>query len=209
VARAESKADDIGARVHACRLLLADRIAALTPDQWDVESWCSGWRVRDVLGHLVHLAEATQISMGRDVLGNGGRPNRALQRIARQMGDRPVPELAERLRRSADGRFRVLGAPRTVVLGEVVVHGEDALRPLGVSIAQPSDAQQVLAVYRRMGPVAFGAKRNKGVRLVATDTEWSAGSGPEVEGRAVDLLLLLANRHQVRTALTGPGVSAL
>jgi hypothetical protein len=44
---------------------------------------------------------------------------------------------------------------------------------------------------------------------VATDVDWSTGRGPEVRGKAIDVLLLLANRRQVTTTLTGPGLSAL
>ena len=47
------------------------------------------------------------------------------------------------------------------------------------------------------------------VRLVANDANWAVGTGPEVTGRAVDLLLLLANRAQAVAYLSGPGLSAL
>jgi hypothetical protein len=47
------------------------------------------------------------------------------------------------------------------------------------------------------------------VRLVATDADWAVGEGAEVNGRAVDLLLLLANRSQSIDCLAGPGVAAL
>ena len=44
---------------------------------------------------------------------------------------------------------------------------------------------------------------------MANDANWAVGSGPEVTGRAVDLLLLLANRAQAVAYLSGPGLSAL
>jgi uncharacterized protein (TIGR03083 family) len=177
---------------------------------WDRESWCSGWRVRDVLAHLVHLAEATQASMARDLLVSGVRPDPALRRIAGRMGDDAVPGLAERLRRGADGHFHLLGSPRSVALGELLVHGEDALRPLGLSSdIPPSDVRPVLDIYRRIGRLAFHGKRQPSVRLVATDVDWSSGRGPEVRGRAIDVLLLLANRSGARPSLTGPGTSVL
>jgi hypothetical protein len=44
---------------------------------------------------------------------------------------------------------------------------------------------------------------------VATDLDWSRGSGPEVRGKAIDLLLLVANRPQVLADLDGPGVTGL
>jgi len=200
---------DIFERVRLRRLALADRMETLDAESADAESWCSGWRVRDVLAHLVHLAEATQVSMMRDLLSHGLRPDEALRRVACSMSDEPLPRLAERLRRRSHGRFRIVGMAPAVVLGEVLVHSEDALRPLDLCIdVPPADVRPVLDTYRRIAPLAFHARRAP-VRLVATDVDWSAGSGPEVRGRALDLLLLLANRRQVTPSLAGPGTRTL
>ncbi|MGH9920351.1 MAG: maleylpyruvate isomerase family mycothiol-dependent enzyme [Nitrososphaerales archaeon] len=202
------RSSEIWSELHRLRCELADRIQSLEPEQWEASSWCTGWRVRDVLAHLVHLAEATQLSMVRDVLRGGGRPDRALSRIARQLGREPVPDLAGRLRIAAKGRFHVVGLPPAVTLGEVLVHGADALGPFGMSMEVPTrDVVPVLDVYRRVGRFAFHAAPNRGLRLVASDTDWQSGSGPEVRGRAVDLLLLMANRRQALPALDGPGVA--
>lgn len=195
--------------VRAGRLLLADLVDGLAPEALDRPSWCDGWRARDVLGHLVYLAEATRWRATRDVLRVGPRPDRALDRLARALGDRPVPELTARLRAAAGGRFHVVGAPPVVALGEVLVHGSDLLRPLGRELpVDPEVAVPVLAPYRRLGRLAFHG-RPAGVTLVATDADLTMGRGPEVRGRAIDLLLLLANRHQVVDALDGPGVERL
>jgi uncharacterized protein (TIGR03083 family) len=201
---------EVWAEVAARRRELADRVESLEPNSWDAESWCEGWRVRDVLGHLVHLAEATQVSMARDIARAGGRPDRALSRIAHQLGDSPVAELADRLRAAAGGRFHVFGTPASVALGEVVVHSADALRPVGAELEAPvADAVAVLGLYRRIGRVAFHSAPVRGRRLVATDANWNSGKGPEVRGRATDLLLLLANRRQVVPLLEGPGLVGL
>jgi len=45
--------------------------------------------------------------------------------------------------------------------------------------------------------------------LVATDLDWTKGSGPEVRGKAMDLMLLVANRLQVLPCLEGPGLDGL
>lgn len=39
--------------------------------------------------------------------------------------------------------------------------------------------------------------------------DWRSGVGPEVRGKAIDLLLLVANRRQVVDQLDGPGVGTL
>jgi hypothetical protein len=90
----------------------------------------------------------------------------------------------------------------------MLVHGADALRPLDLELAgPPSDAAGVLEAYWRIGQLAFHAAPHKGLTLKATDFDWTKGRGPEVRGRAIDLLLLVANRRQVLPCLDGPGLS--
>jgi len=195
-------------RRHRCEL--ADRIESLPSEQWDSRSWCEGWRVRDVLGHLVNLAESTNVSMLISQIRSFESPDRTLDRAARRLGEEPVPDLAARLRSAADGRFHVIGSPASVALGEVFVHGADALRPAGVDLdVSPVEVLPILNAYRRVGWLAFHAAPSRGRRLVATDAGWAQGQGPQVNGRAVDLLLLLANRRQVLPLLEGPGTEGL
>jgi hypothetical protein len=48
-----------------------------------------------------------------------------------------------------------------------------------------------------------------GSRLVATDTSWSAGAGPEVHGPMAALLLVCTGRVAALPQLSGPGAAAL
>ena len=199
---------EVWPEVRHFRWQFADLIESLDERAWNFPSWCEGWRVRDVLAHLVHLAEATQLSMAADMIRGGLRPDRTLREAARRLGDVPVPELTHRLRASADGRFHVFGSPASVALGEMLVHGADALRPLDLELdGPPSDAAGVLDAYWRIGQLAFHGALHKGLTLKATDFDWTKGRGPEVRGRAIDLLLLVANRRQVLPCLDGPGLS--
>jgi len=45
--------------------------------------------------------------------------------------------------------------------------------------------------------------------LTATDTDWSHGSGPEVSGPALSLLLAVAGRRPALDDLSGPGLDLL
>ena len=201
---------DVWAEVAARRLQLAEWARSLDHSATDTPSWCDGWRVRDVLGHLVHLAEANQRTMVRDIVTRGPRPDRALGRIATELGQGPVDELSDRLKAAAHGRFHALGTPPVVSLGEVLVHGSDMMRAISADDdADPTVVAPILRVYRRLGRVAFHAKSAAGVALVATDTQFRIGTGPEVRGRALDLLLLLANRRPVLPNLSGPGLDRL
>jgi uncharacterized protein (TIGR03083 family) len=204
----DDKSRSVAARVADYRCRVADAFETLTGEQWESPSWCSGWRVRDVLGHLVHNAEASRVSMMRDVIRHPIRPDRGLDLNARQLGGEPVPTLAQRLRKAPRGGVHVIGFPAAVGLGDVLVHGNDALRALGLEFgADPDDAVAVLNAYRRVGGLIFHVRHSKNVRLVATDVKWSYGQGPEVTGRAIDLVMLMANRQQIVGTLSGPGVA--
>ncbi|HZT65754.1 MAG TPA: maleylpyruvate isomerase family mycothiol-dependent enzyme [Acidimicrobiales bacterium] len=198
--------------VAAERIALADRAVTLDPGQWDAPSRCEGWRVRDVLAHLVHMAESTWRSMSGDLRAQAGRDrDRGFLLCARELGKQPVPELADRLRRAAASHYS--GMPK-VALSEIAVHQDDMLRPLGLSPRlDPATVVAALDVLRRvdrwMPKLAFHGPSHRHVRLVATDTDWSSGRGPEVQGRALDLLALLGNRRGAGEGLSGPGVERL
>lgn len=58
------------------------------------------------------------------------------------------------------------------------------------------------------GPV--GAKpRIAGLRLRATDADWSTGGGPEASGVLLSLVLPMAGRKTALADLSGPGVGQL
>jgi uncharacterized protein (TIGR03083 family) len=201
---------DVPQELARLRRQFADQVESLDEKAWNAESWCTGWRVRDVLGHLVRGAEMTPLSLTRMLLRGGLRPDRAVNHAAKQLGDVPVAELVDRLRSAAEGGFRLPGFPEAMGLGDVLVHTADAFRPLGLDVdAPPATAAPVLDAYWQRGRLLVHAEPQRGRRLVATDLDWAKGSGPEVSGKAIDLVLLVANRRQVLPRLEGPGLARL
>ena len=201
---------DTWGEIRRLRLELADEMAGLPPDCWDTPSWCAGWRLRDVLGHLVQNAEANRLQIFGQILRSPIRPDRTVDRLARSIGSRPVPELIERLRQGADGQFSIPGIPIEVGLADLLIHGGDTFRPLGRAIETPiADVLVALDTYKKWGRRVVHAAPCSSVELVATDADWRTGSGPEVRGQAIELLLLMANRRQIIARLEGPGVAAL
>jgi uncharacterized protein (TIGR03083 family) len=178
----------------------------MQPEEWDGPSWCAGWRVRDVLGHLVFLAEASTRSAAGDILRNGMRPDPALSTLATELGALPVPQLTVRLRAAAGGQFHIPVMPRAVVLGELVVHGADMFGfDAPAATVDPAELVPVLDAYRRFARLAFHTRLAADRRLVAIDVDWSSGKGPELRGSANDLVLVLANRPQAMDRLSGSG----
>jgi uncharacterized protein (TIGR03083 family) len=203
------EAVEVPLEVARLRHQFADRITALDERAWDEASWCSGWQVRDVLAHLVRNAESTPWSLMSDLLRGGFRPDYSVNKATKRLRVVPVPELADRLRRAADERLRSGGSTKPFGMGDVVVHSADAFRPIGEDVDVPPDvAASVLDAYWDRGRIVVHAAPHRGHRLVATDLDWSKGSGTEIRGRTIDLVLFVANRSQVLPCLEGPGLVA-
>lgn len=204
--------DDTWASVAEHRLALADALDGLAPPAWDAPSLCGGWKVRDVVGHLVHLAEASTGSMLLDIVRQARLPMEAVSRIARREGRTGPSELVDRLRAAAGGRFVVPSQPPTMALGEVVVHGLDVTRPTGLDDLPlaPEAGRTVAAAYRQRGPVFGEGLRVRRLRFEATDAGWTVGpdDGPTAAGPAAAVLMALAGRPEGWSDLTGPGAEA-
>lgn len=193
------------------RTALADRLTELDGAAWGQPSLCAGWRVRDVVGHLVWLAEGTKASVFKDVAAARRLPMTAIADVSRQHGDREPDELIDRLRAGADGRFVLPGLPPAFALGEVLTHGSDVLRGAGAPTRPADDRTRVAAAtYRRVGAV-FGVGSTAKVRFTATDAGWSVGpdDGPTAEGLGEAVLLALAGRPEGTEDLIGPGTDLL
>jgi len=88
------------------------------------------------------------------------------------------------------------------------VHGEDIRRPLRLAGDYPARAVIMALDYLVRTGVGLGGgkERVRGLRVVATDLDWAVGSGPEVSGRGIDLLLALSGRPAGAAELTGTGL---
>ena len=195
------------------RMALASALEALPPDAWDEPSQCDGWKVRDVVGHLVSLAEATRWSVTVDLVRQLRLPDEALSRIAKREGRADPETLTARLRAAAGGRFVVFTQPPAVSLGEVIVHGLDALRPVGGDepVIDGERTRAVADAYRSIGFVFAAGRATRKIRFVATDADWAIGpdDGPIAQGAATDVVMALAGRTEGREALGGPGADLL
>jgi uncharacterized protein (TIGR03083 family) len=97
-----------------------------------------------------------------------------------------------------------------VALIECLIHQQDIRRPLGMPRIVATDRLRVSLDYARISPVIGGARRTRGIRLTATDRNWSAGRGPEVRGSGEALLLAMTGRAAHLTdELDGDGVAML
>jgi len=188
---------------------LADTWESLTPERWDSASWCEGWSVRDVAGHLVASAEQTPGHFFAEFAGARFRFNVFAERGAQRCAAAGPSELIRRLRARTTTRNHPPG-PVNAMLGEVVVHGDDFRRPLGLSHQTPEAALLVVADSWKKSNLLIGSKRRiAGLRLAATDSTWNHGDGPEVSGPLQSLILAMTGRTQVLDDRSGDGVALL
>jgi hypothetical protein len=100
--------------------------------------------------------------------------------------------------------------PAYVALGEIMVHGEDIRRPLGARGDHPAEHLSTLAeLYKKTGAPLRAKQRLVGLRLEATDVDWATGSGPEVRGPCMSLILAMVGRKGALADCEGPGVEML
>ena len=96
------------------------------------------------------------------------------------------------------------------MLGEVVVHGADIRRPLGLDYDYPPAALIEVANGWKNVNVIVGVKRRiAGVKLKANDVEWTHGDGPEVVGPMIAILLAMVGRKDAHRDLSGEGLATL
>jgi uncharacterized protein (TIGR03083 family) len=198
--------------VEQQRLAIADLLDELTPAQWESPSLCAGWRIRDVAAHvsLVGLPPSAG-SLLADMLRTHGNFHRLNTAAAKRRAGRPPRQLVADLRTSASSRKVPVVSSYRNVLFDVAVHGQDIAIPLGLDLPIPPQAAAEAATrVWTMGWPFWAQRRLHGLRLTATDTDWSAGSGRDVRGPIRALLLLLTGRTTTAAAmLTGDGVTQL
>ncbi|GAB3074935.1 maleylpyruvate isomerase family mycothiol-dependent enzyme [Pedococcus soli] len=198
--------------VEAERRSLAELLADLTPQQWETQSPCSEWRVRDVAAHVAMTpsgfsvaALALGMAKARGDVWAFGRD------LAREHAKRPTTEIVAELDRDAAARTMPFVTTERNVLLDVLVHGQDIAVPLGIERTMPVPAA-VAGFDRvwRMGWPFHARRRLRGFRLVATDGPVDVGEGIPIEGRVQDLLLLVTGRTAAAVPrLGGPGAAAV
>lgn len=196
------------------RLLAADMFASLTPQQWATPSLCAGWTVREVAAHLLAPLE-TQFSwprMLRTVLRYRGNLDRYVDDQTRACAQRPTEEIVSGLRRLASRRMNVPVVGPFGPLADTCIHLRDAARPLGLDVNPPPASWRLaldFLVSKRGARAFFPPSRLRGLRLSATDQDWSYGTGAEVSGPSEALSLAVTGRPVALPDLHGPGVDLL
>jgi uncharacterized protein (TIGR03083 family) len=200
---------DLWAAIHAERNALADDLSELDDEAWATPSLCAGWTVEDVVAHLTAGATIGRfrwlVSMVRARFDDHRHNERW---IDRHRGVTPVDTLA-RFRDIVDSATAPSGHTEAW-LGEVIVHGGDIRRPLGIDHRPPVPATTAVAgFFARRDFTVASATAIDGLQLRADDGPFHVGDGPLVTGTTVALVMAMAGRSAFLADLDGPGVAEL
>ena len=184
---------------------------SLADEDWDRPSLCAGWRVRDVVGHILDGNELRLATLPLRLAKFGFSSNRSgrVFSIRRAEGRSPAQLVADFDARDPwAGTCRVF--PPRLVLLDRLVHHQDIRRGLGHRRDVPAD--RLLAALDgapELGNVFAAKRRSKGFAFRATDVDWRWGDAgaPLVEGPGEALLLSLLGRTQPLGELSGAGAA--
>lgn len=196
--------------VHQERAALVHDLTALPNDLWTRNSLCEHWTVHDVLAHLVHDAKTTRAGFFLDLVRARFNFDRSNQ-MGVERERRTTP--ADTLIAFENALHRTTSAPAPLAsrFVEIIVHGEDIRRPVGIHHEYPVPAIIVALEYQLATAASMGGSKERaaGLMLSATDCSWTNGSGPMVRGTSLDLLLALTGRATGLDCLIGDGVETL
>ncbi|QYN33368.1 maleylpyruvate isomerase family mycothiol-dependent enzyme [Pseudonocardia sp. DSM 110487] len=197
---------------HLARAERADLLAflaGLSPQQWDTPTLCAGWRVRDVVAHMISYEGLRGRELCRRLARGGFRLAGTNAVGVAEMRDSGPDELLSLLEQRLEPSGLTTGFGGRVALLDAMIHQQDIRRPLGVPRTIPGERLVPALSFARFAPPIGAFWRARGLRLVATDLDWSDGRGPEVHGPGESLLMAIAGRRGVVEELTGPGQATL
>ncbi|WP_030434627.1 maleylpyruvate isomerase family mycothiol-dependent enzyme [Actinoplanes subtropicus] len=201
--------DPMWPAIHAERAALAADLERLGDAQWAHRSLCGAWTVEQVVAHLTAGASTGRVRWLASIIGarfDAGLHNQ--RRLAEHLGATPA-ETLDRFRRILT-RTTAPSGHTAAWLGEIVVHGQDIRHPLGLPHTPPVETVEPVArFYASRNFTVAGRTMIEGLRLAATDSTFTAGTGAQVRGTTLALTMAMAGRAAYCDDLTGAGVPTL
>jgi uncharacterized protein (TIGR03083 family) len=183
---------------------LADLLDSISEAQWDTQSLCEGWRVREVIAHLTMAARYSEEAFMAELRDCDFDFTRLSNHIAGRDASLPPAEFVKNLHSDVMHHWTPPGGGYHGALTHVVIHGLDITVPLGVPRRSADEAMIVVldGLTKGGGHAHFGVQVD-GRSLQATDVDWTYGAGPPLRGAAGDLALVLCGRRLPYTHLDG------
>lgn len=200
------------ARTAANRRLFADVLDDLGESRARDATLCEGWDVRTLAGHqlqpirvpswrfLVTAARVRSMARACDV-------------HAAWLGDRPLSETADELRRLADAGSKPWFIGWSGPFTDSCIHLRDLAEPQGLAVTVPLEdwlaALDIIVSPR--GRESFVPVKGMldGLHWRASDTDWSHGEGSTVTGSAEALAMVMSGRPAYLDRISGEGAGLL
>lgn len=180
----------------------------LEPAEWERPSLCEGWRVRDVVGHILYGNELRLWTLPWKLARFGFSSDRSGKHYSIRRAEGRAPQ---ELVRDFDRRDPWAGTckvfPPKLTLLDRLTHHQDIRRALGRPRIIPEERLvAVLDATPQLGSVFGARKRTKGLRFEATDVDWSWGDGPIVTGPGEALVMGMLGRTPALADCSGEGL---
>jgi uncharacterized protein (TIGR03083 family) len=192
---------------QAERADLAAFLAGLAPEQWDAPTLCARWTVKDVVAHMISYEELG--TMGLIKRFAKGWIVRANEVGVEEFAVLTPKQLIEFLNDHLTPKGLTAGFGGMIALVDGTIHHQDIRRALGQPRSIPTDRLVRVLGLVPGNPRLGAGRRIRGLRLRATDVNWTHGRGPEVTGPGEALLLAMAGRPSALADLGGPGRATL
>ncbi len=193
--------------MHRVRYSFFELVASLDTHEWDLDSPCPGWTVRDVVAHVIYIAETSAWRSTLDALRFRFDIERLLFETARARGKRRPEQRVADLEASLKLRHRPPGIAFGQIAVDNYVHGHDIAKVTGRQFElDDADVGRLIAAAVVTKPAVNGARRAEGLRLEATDIDFRWGAGALVRATAHDHVMALCGRD---AHLDGPGADTL
>ena len=191
------------------REAFASLLDGLTPQQWNTPTLCELWTVREVAIHTVSYDELTTGGLvGRFLKGRLNTDRINAIGVA-DYSDRSPQQITVLIRSYAQPHGLTGGFGGRIALTDAMIHQQDIRRSIGLPRTIDPERLRTALNFARFAPTIRGAWRARGVRLVASDLDWSHGRGPEVRGPGEALLMAMAGRRAALDDVDGPGKAKL
>lgn len=194
----------LAAAITGERSALVDLLVDLDDAQLRMPSLCAGWTVHHVAAHLTMPFNISLPGLLWRAVTEPMSLSGAIDRLTREHACRPIEGIIAQLRDHVADTAHPPGQP-VAPLVDLLVHGEDIRRPLGMARPIPFDHAAAAMTFVTQGR-AFGfvpGSRIRGLRFVATDGDRTWGQGQVVHGPVLELLLGVMGRRVALEHLGG------
>jgi uncharacterized protein (TIGR03083 family) len=200
---------DLMPMVHAERASLAEFLDTLTPEQWSAPTWCDKWNVQQLVAHLTAAGNITAPHFFAGFVKAGFNFDKTVETDLLNYSAGTPADVKARYDKIIMSNRKPPG-PAYIALGEIMVHGEDIRGSQGAKGDHDAEHLVTLAeLYKKTGGPLRAKKRVEGLKLKATDVDWSTGEGPEVTGPCMSLIMAMVGRTGALADCAGPGVETL